>query len=150
MRSVTLSTPDLVDSDITVTATRPAIPRRRPERLSFAKISEPLRIEDLDLVGIQRESFVWLTDHGLGEVFEEISPIEDFTGQMALSFSEHRFDQPKYSFEECKEKDLTFAAPLFVTAEFVNRSTGEIKSQTVFMGDFPDDDRWRHLRDQRD
>ena len=106
-------------------------------RLSFAKIAEPLPVEQLDLVGIQRESFRWLTEKGLSEVFEEISPIEDFTGQMALSFSEHRFEEPKNSVEECKEKDMTYAAPLFVTAEFVNRTTGEIKSQTVFMGDFP-------------
>jgi DNA-directed RNA polymerase subunit beta len=106
-------------------------------RLSFAKIHEPLPIEDLDLVAIQRHSFTWLTERGLREVFEEISPIEDFTGQMALSFSEHRFEEPKHSQEECKEKDMTYSAPLFVTAEFVNRTTGEIKSQTVFMGDFP-------------
>ncbi|MDP9406070.1 MAG: DNA-directed RNA polymerase subunit beta, partial [Actinomycetota bacterium] len=106
-------------------------------RLSFAKIAEPLPVEELDLVAIQRESFDWLRDKGLSEVFEEISPIEDFTGQMALSFSEHRFEEPKHSQDECKEKDMTYAAPLFVTAEFVNRTTGEIKSQTVFMGDFP-------------
>ncbi|PSO47361.1 MAG: hypothetical protein BRC32_04690 [Actinobacteria bacterium QS_8_72_14] len=107
------------------------------ERLSFSKIAEPLPLESLDLVAIQRESFQWLEFGGLEEVFAEISPIEDFTGQMALSFSEHRFEEPKHTEEECKEKDLTYAAPLFVTAEFVNRSTGEIKSQTVFMGDFP-------------
>jgi DNA-directed RNA polymerase subunit beta len=111
-------------------------PSRAP-RLSFAKIKEPLPVEDLDLVAIQRDSFRWLREKGLAEVFEEISPIEDFTGQMALSFSEHRFEEPKYGQDECKEKDLTYAAPLFVTAEFVNRTTGEIKSQTVFMGDFP-------------
>ncbi|MGH8903568.1 MAG: DNA-directed RNA polymerase subunit beta [Egibacteraceae bacterium] len=105
--------------------------------MSFAKIHEPLPVEQLDLVAIQRESFRWLKERGLREVFEEISPIEDFTGQMALSFSEHRFEEPKYSQDECKEKDLTYSAPLFVTAEFVNRTTGEIKSQTVFMGDFP-------------
>ncbi len=106
-------------------------------RLSFAKIAEPLPVEQLDLVAIQRESFDWLRQKGLSEVFEEISPIEDFTGQMALSFSEHRFEEPKHSQDECKEKDMTYSAPLFVTAEFVNRTTGEIKSQTVFMGDFP-------------
>jgi DNA-directed RNA polymerase subunit beta len=108
-----------------------------PPRHAFAKIDEPLPVEELDLVAIQRSSFGWLTEQGLGEVFNEISAIEDFTGQMALSFSEHRFETPKYTAEECKTKDLTYAAPLFVTAEFVNRSTGEIKSQTVFMGDFP-------------
>ncbi len=74
---------------------------------------------------------------GLEEIFEEISPIEDFTGTMSLSFRDHRFEPPKYSVEECKDKDMTYSAPMFVTAEFINNSTGEIKSQTVFMGDFP-------------
>ncbi|MPZ73235.1 MAG: DNA-directed RNA polymerase subunit beta, partial [Nitriliruptorales bacterium] len=107
------------------------------ERLSFAKIAEPLPVEDLDLVAIQRESFRWLQERGLSEVFEEISPISDFTGQLELSFSQHRFEEPKNSQDECKEKDMTYAAPLFVTAEFLNRGTGELKQQTVFMGDFP-------------
>ncbi len=110
---------------------------RVASRPSFAKIAEPLPVEDLDLVAIQRDSFRWLRERGLSDVFSEISPIEDFTGQMALSFSDHRFEEPKYTVDECKEKDMTYAAPLFVTAEFVNRNTGEIKSQTVFMGDFP-------------
>ena len=74
---------------------------------------------------------------GLAEILEEISPIEDFSGTMSLSFSAPRFDEVKASIEECKEKDLTYCAPLFVTAEFTNNTTGEIKSQTVFMGDFP-------------
>ncbi|MBA8827047.1 DNA-directed RNA polymerase subunit beta [Saccharopolyspora lacisalsi] len=74
---------------------------------------------------------------GLAEVLNEISPIEDFSGSMSLSFSDPRFDEVKASVEECKDKDMTYAAPLFVTAEFVNQGTGEIKSQTVFMGDFP-------------
>jgi DNA-directed RNA polymerase subunit beta len=107
------------------------------ERLSFAKISEALPIEELDLVAIQRDSFDWLIDAGLGEIFEEISPIEDSQGKMALSFLNHRFEDPKYSVEECKEKDYNYAAPLFVTAEFLNKEDGTIKSQTVFMGDFP-------------
>ncbi|MFB9630222.1 DNA-directed RNA polymerase subunit beta, partial [Nonomuraea helvata] len=74
---------------------------------------------------------------GLEEIFEEISPIEDFSGTMSLSFRDHRFEPPKYSVDECKDKDMTFSAPMFVTAEFINNTTGEIKSQTVFMGDFP-------------
>src|SRR5213075_1579377 len=74
---------------------------------------------------------------GLDELFEEISPIEDFSGSMSLSFRDHRFEPPKYSLEECKDKDMTFSGPMFVTAEFTNNTTGEIKSQTVFMGDFP-------------
>ncbi|SNS86764.1 RNA polymerase beta subunit, partial [Actinomadura mexicana] len=77
------------------------------------------------------------TQSGLEEIFEEISPIEDFSGTMSLSFRDHRFEPPKYSVEECKDKDMTYSAPMFVTAEFINNTTGEIKSQTVFMGDFP-------------
>ena len=67
----------------------------------------------------------------------ELSPIEDFSGSMSLSFSDPRFDEVKAPVDECKDKDMTYAAPLFVTAEFINNNTGEIKSQTVFMGDFP-------------
>ncbi len=120
-----------------MSSTLPTGAPTRAERLSFAKIADPMPVEGIDLVAIQRESFRALRERGLSEVFEEISPIEDFTGQMALSFSEHRFEEPKHTVEECKEKDMTYSAPLFVTAEFVNRTTGEIKSQTVFMGDFP-------------
>ena len=89
------------------------------------------------IVAIQRDSFAWLRDEGLAEVFEELSPVEDFTGQMSLAFSDHRFEEPKHPVDECREKDLTYSAPLFVTAEFHNRNTGEFKQQTVFMGDFP-------------
>jgi DNA-directed RNA polymerase subunit beta len=107
------------------------------KRLSFARIHEALPVEELDLVAIQSHSFTWLIEQGLGDIFDEISPIEDSQGKMALSFLDHRFDEPKYSVAECKEKDLTYAAPLFVTAEFLNKEDGTIKSQTVFMGDFP-------------
>ncbi|GAA3128098.1 DNA-directed RNA polymerase subunit beta [Nonomuraea salmonea] len=128
-----------------------------PRRVSFARIQEPLEVPDL--LALQTESFDWLlgnekwkarveaarqagrrdvpTQSGLEEIFEEISPIEDFSGTMSLSFRDHRFEPPKYSVDECKEKDMTFSAPMFVTAEFINNTTGEIKSQTVFMGDFP-------------
>ncbi|WEV77957.1 DNA-directed RNA polymerase subunit beta [Janibacter cremeus] len=126
-------------------------------RLSFAKIREPLEVPDL--LALQTESFDWLLGNekwqervaeaieagrrdvpersGLEEIFEEISPIEDFSGSMSLSFRESRFEEPKYSVDDCKERDQTYSAPLFVTAEFMNAETGEIKSQTVFMGDFP-------------
>ncbi|TQM76995.1 DNA-directed RNA polymerase subunit beta [Thermopolyspora flexuosa] len=128
-----------------------------PRRVSFARIQEPLEVPDL--LALQTESFDWLlgnerwkarveaaqklgrkdvpTQSGLEEIFEEISPIEDFSGTMSLSFRDHRFEPPKYSIEECKDKDMTYSAPMFVTAEFINNTTGEIKSQTVFMGDFP-------------
>ena len=107
------------------------------KRLSFSKIDEALPIEELDLVAIQRESFDWLFETGLGEVFAEISPIEDSQGRMELSFIDHRFEEPKHTAEECKEKDYTYSKPLFVTAEFRNLDDGTIKSQTVFMGEFP-------------
>ncbi|HWC79425.1 MAG TPA: DNA-directed RNA polymerase subunit beta [Pseudonocardiaceae bacterium] len=123
-----------------------------PKRVSFAKIREPLGVPNL--LDLQLQSFEWLTGAeawfqrridegeetpvgGLEEVLNEISPIEDFSGSMSLSFSDPRFDEVKASVEECKDKDMTYAAPLFVTAEFTNHTTGEIKSQTVFMGDFP-------------
>ncbi|MEU4227360.1 DNA-directed RNA polymerase subunit beta [Nonomuraea sp. NPDC026600] len=128
-----------------------------PRRVSFSRIQEPLEVPDL--LALQTESFDWLlgnekwkarveaarqagrkdvpTQSGLEEIFEEISPIEDFSGTMSLSFRDHRFEPPKYSVDECKDKDMTFSAPMFVTAEFINNTTGEIKSQTVFMGDFP-------------
>jgi DNA-directed RNA polymerase subunit beta len=105
------------------------------ERVSFAKLDEVLPLPDL--VGIQRESFDWLLSDGLAEVLKEISPIEDFTEQYQLSFRNHRFNEVKHSEEECKDKDMTYSAALFVEAEFVNKATGEIKEQEVFMGDFP-------------
>ena len=126
-------------------------------RISFAKIHEPLEVPNL--LDLQINSYNWLigneawradveerlaagrtdvnTRSGLEEIFSEISPIEDFNETMSLSFRDHRFEEPKHSIEECKDRDVTYAAPLFVTAEFVNNDTGEIKSQTVFIGDFP-------------
>ena len=127
------------------------------QRLSFAKIKEPLEVPNL--LDLQIQSFDWLmgnqtwqdrvkaaldagrtdvpTTSGLTEIFEEISPIEDLAGSMSLSFRDHRFEPPKYTVEQCRDKDVTYSQPLFVTAEFMNNETGEIKSQTVFMGDFP-------------
>ncbi|CAN5584034.1 DNA-directed RNA polymerase subunit beta [soil metagenome] len=132
-----------------------AAPTRR--RISFAKIKEPLEVPEL--LALQTDSFNWLIGDddwrarveddlaagsedvsrksGLEEIFEEISPIEDFSGTMSLSFASPRFEPPKHTVDDCKERDVTYAAPLFVTAEFMNNETGEIKSQTVFMGDFP-------------
>jgi DNA-directed RNA polymerase subunit beta len=105
------------------------------DRLSFSKLDEVLPLPDL--VGIQRESFQWLLDEGLREVLEEVSPIEDFTEQFQLHFGKHQFKDVKYTEEECKDKDATYSQPLFVEAMFVNKTTGEIKEQEVFMGDFP-------------
>ncbi|MGH3660229.1 MAG: DNA-directed RNA polymerase subunit beta, partial [Micromonosporaceae bacterium] len=121
-----------------------------PRRVTFGRIAEHLEVPNL--LAIQTESFDWLVGNegwrtrvaddpdsrcGLDEILHEISPIEDFSGTMSLSFSNPRFDEVKAPIEECKEKDRTYCAPLFVTAEFTNHTTGEIKSQTVFMGDFP-------------
>ncbi|MGQ0669611.1 MAG: DNA-directed RNA polymerase subunit beta [Actinomycetota bacterium] len=105
------------------------------DRVSFAKLDEVLPLPDL--VGIQRESFDWLLSEGLKEVLEEVSPIEDFTEQYQLRFGNHQFKEIKYSEEDCRDKDITYSAPLFVEAMFVNKTTGEIKEQEVFMGDFP-------------
>ena len=105
------------------------------KRVTFAKIPEVLPVPDL--ISIQKESFEWFKGEGLAEIFKDISPIEDFTGTMAVEFSEHRFGDPKYTVEECKEKDMNFDAPLFVEVQLINKETGEIKEQSVFMGDFP-------------
>ncbi len=104
-------------------------------RVSFSKIPEVLPLPDL--IGIQRHSFDWLLADGIGEVLAEVSPIEDFTGTFQLVFGKHQFKDIKHSVEECKDKDMTFSAPLFVEAAFINKDTGEIKEQEVFMGDFP-------------
>jgi len=130
---------------------------RNAKRLSFAKITDTLTVPDL--LALQTESFDWLvgneawkarlaegeaagrtdlaTRSGLEEIFEEISPIEDLGETMQLSFAEPELEEPKYSIDECKERGKTYAAPLYVNAEFMNHLTGEIKTQTVFMGDFP-------------
>ncbi len=125
-------------------------------RISFAKISELFEVPQL--LSLQTDSFDWLIGNeawdraverrrgegedvssksGLQEIFEEISPIEDFSETMSLSFENPVFYDPKYTVDECKEKDFTYSAPLYVSAEFTNNDTGEIKGQTVFMGDFP-------------
>ncbi|MBA2272742.1 MAG: DNA-directed RNA polymerase subunit beta [Actinobacteria bacterium] len=105
------------------------------ERRTFAKLAEVL--PPPNLIAVQKESFDWFVEVGLGETLSDISPIEDFTGNLALQFLSHRFEAPKGNEDECKEKDMTFSRPLFVTAAFINKETGEIKEQTVFMGDFP-------------
>jgi DNA-directed RNA polymerase subunit beta len=125
-----------------------------PKRYSFAKISEPIAVPGL--LDVQLDSFSWLVgapewrarqqeEHGddaritsgLEDTLHELSPIQDYSGNMSLSLSEPRFEPVKYSVDECKEKDMNYSAQLYVTAEFVNNETQEIKSQTVFIGDFP-------------
>ena len=143
-------------TDTNVSANHPTSDNT-PRRVSFAKIHEPLDVPNL--LALQTDSFDRLvgnerwqarvveaqekgdtsvpTTSGLSDIFEEISPIEDFQGTMSLSFSEPEFYDPKYTMVECKDRDATFSAPLYVKAEFMNNNTGEIKQQTVFMGDFP-------------
>ncbi|MEY5017563.1 MAG: DNA-directed polymerase subunit beta [Actinomycetota bacterium] len=113
---------------------------RDARRVSFAKISDTLTVPDL--LSLQTESFDWLIGanagealSGLTEIFEEISPIENDT--MQLSFTNPYLEEKKYELDECKERGKTYSAPLYVEAEFMNHTTGEIKTQTVFMGDFP-------------
>ncbi len=106
----------------------------RPRR-TFAKIPEIKPVPNL--IAVQMDSYDWFLGEGLAEVFRDISPIEDFTGNLQVEFGEHHLEKPKYDVEDCKEKDMTYSAPLFVTVRFINRETGEIKEQVVFMGDFP-------------
>ena len=105
-------------------------------RMSFSKIKE---IADLpNLIEIQVDSYKWFLEEGLKEVFEDISPIEDYTGNLILEFVDYSLDEkPKYDIEECKERDATYHAPLNVKVRLINKETGEIKEQKVFMGDFP-------------
>jgi DNA-directed RNA polymerase subunit beta len=107
-------------------------------RRTFARLDKVLDVPNL--IDIQRRSFAWLTDTksgGLRETIDDISPIEDYTGNLAVQFGEFTFDEPVAPIDECREKDLTYARPLTVTVAFVNRETGEIREQSVFMGDFP-------------
>ena len=105
-------------------------------RMSYSKIKE---IADVpNLIEIQLDSYKWFLEEGLKEVFEDISPIEDYTGNLILEFVDYSLDEkPKYDIEECKERDTTYCAPLKVKVRLINKETGEIKEQEVFMGDFP-------------
>ncbi|MEG0693570.1 MAG: DNA-directed RNA polymerase subunit beta, partial [Oscillospiraceae bacterium] len=105
-------------------------------RMSFAKINEVLEMPNL--IEVQKKSYEWFVKQGLKEVFSDVSAITDYTGNLVLDFVGYRLDdEPKYSVAECKERDVTFAAPLRVTARLLNRETGEVKEQEIFMGDFP-------------
>ena len=105
-------------------------------RMSFSKIKE---IADVpNLIELQVDSYKWFIEEGLKEVFEDISPIEDYTGNLILEFVDYSLDdKPKYDIEECKDRDATYCAPLKVKVRLINKETGEIKEQEVFMGDFP-------------
>ncbi|MBQ3109655.1 MAG: DNA-directed RNA polymerase subunit beta [Clostridia bacterium] len=104
--------------------------------MSFSKIEEVLEMPNL--IDLQRKSYEWFIEEGLAEVFRDVSPITDYSGNLRLEFGDYRLDEnPKYSIEECKERDVNYAAPLRVNARLINNETGEIKEQEIFMGDFP-------------
>ncbi len=105
-------------------------------RKSFSKIDEVLEMPNL--IEVQKQSYEWFLKHGLKEVLEEVSAITDYNANLVLDFIDYRLDdEPKYSVEECKSRDVTYAAPLRVTARLLNKETGEVKEQEIFMGDFP-------------
>ncbi|MFC4765957.1 DNA-directed RNA polymerase subunit beta [Effusibacillus consociatus] len=107
----------------------------RRQRRTYARIKEVMELPNL--IEIQQKSYQWFLDEGLKEMFQEISPIQDFTGNLVLEFIDYSLGEPKYDVEESKERDVTFAAPLRVKVRLINRETGEVKEQEVFMGDFP-------------
>lgn len=111
------------------------VPVGKRVRYSYAKINEVLDMPNL--IELQKNSYHWFLKEGLQEMFYDISPIQDFTGNLVLSFENFTLGEPKYEVEECKERDVTYAAPLRVNVRLINRETGEIKEQEVFMGDFP-------------
>jgi DNA-directed RNA polymerase subunit beta len=114
-----------------------AAPRARK---SFSRLKNVLDLPNL--IDIQKASFRRFLEEGLRETIDDISPIEDYTGTLAVEFGEYKFGEPQFSIKECREKDLTYQAPLSMTVRFVNKETGEIREQTVFMGDFPMMTQW--------
>jgi len=117
-------------------ADSPAVGQTSLARKRYARIPEVLPVPNL--IELQLESFRWFIDKGLRELFDEISPIKDFTGKvMELQFLDYEFGEPKYSEEECRTKDLTFSRPLYVNVELLIKETGEIQRQRVYMGDYP-------------
>ena len=111
------------------------VPVGKRTRYSYARIKEVMEMPHL--LDIQRESYKWFLDEGLQDIFNDISPITDFTGNLVLTLESYSLGEPKYDLDECKERDVTWAAPMRVNVRLVNRETGEIKEQEVFMGDFP-------------
>ncbi|KAB2951423.1 DNA-directed RNA polymerase subunit beta [Heliorestis acidaminivorans] len=105
------------------------------QRWSFARIQEVMDMPNL--IEIQQNSYRWFLEEGLREMFHDISPIQDFTGNLILEFIDYTLGEPKYNVEDCKERDVTYAAPLRVKVRLINKETGEVKEQEVFMGDFP-------------
>jgi DNA-directed RNA polymerase subunit beta len=107
----------------------------RRERKSFSRLDKVLEVPDL--IDIQKASFEWFMKEGLRETIDDVSPIEDYTGSLAVEFGSYEFGEPPFTIKECREKDLTYEVPLSMVVRFVNKETGEIREQTVFMGNFP-------------
>lgn len=107
----------------------------RRKRRTYARINEVLEIPNL--IEIQQKSYQWFLDEGLREMFQDISPIQDFTRNLVLEFIDYSLGEPKYTVDDSKERDVTYAAPLRVKVRLINKETGEVKEQEVFMGDFP-------------
>lgn len=113
----------------------PEATAKRRQRVSYGKIEEILEMPNL--IEIQQKSYNWFLEEGLREMFRDISPIQDFTGNLVLEFIDYALGEPKYEVDECKERDANYAAPLRVRVRLINKETGEVKEQEVFMGDFP-------------
>ncbi|MDO4541773.1 MAG: DNA-directed RNA polymerase subunit beta, partial [Bacillota bacterium] len=104
------------------------------KRRNYSRIHEVQEMPDL--IDIQKSSYQWFLDEGLKSIFDDISPIQDFTGKMSLEFIDYTLGKEKYSVEECKDRDATYAAPMKVKVRLINKETGEVKEQEVFLGDF--------------
>src|SRR5690606_26170432 len=109
----------------------------RTTRMSFSRIEEVLDMPNL--IEVQKNSYKWSLEEGLREAIRDVSPIQDYTGNLVLEFPDYRLEteNPKYTVEECKERDATYSAPLKVKVRLINKETGEVKEQEIFMGDFP-------------
>ena len=105
------------------------------ERRNFSRIRNSYELKDL--LEIQKKSYNWFIENGIKEVFEDLFPVENFSGTLSLEFGDYHFDEPKYSIKESKDRETTFAAPLRVDVRLFNRESGEVKEQEIFMGDMP-------------
>ena len=105
------------------------------ERRSYARNQQIMKMPNL--IDVQRDSYGWFLENGLHEIFEDVFPIQDFTGSLVLEYVGYSLGKPKYELDECEERDVSYAAPLKVGVRLINNETGELKEQEVFMGDFP-------------
>jgi DNA-directed RNA polymerase subunit beta len=112
-----------------------ATKQMKRERILFSKVPSVLELPNL--IEVQHKSYQWFLGEGLREVFRDISPVQDFTGNLVLEFTGYALGDPKYTVEECKRRDVTYSAPLNAKVRLISKATGEVKEQEVFMGDFP-------------